>query len=206
MFPTVEVRWFYPGRVPAGVSAWFRRCVGQFEEPAPRTDYYLCLAGGDVLGVKLREGRIEIKGRGQQFGVVRFHDRVAGLLERWRKWTFMLADAESALARVQASTPAWIGVRKERRLRRYGLVDGSQVVAIAPGVHAPWECCLELTRIDVAGRPWWSVAFEASGDASALRENLLTTARHVLGAADPPALTAVDSCGYPHWLDGIRRS
>ena len=57
---TDEIRWFFPGAIPAGVLGWFRD--GAPIAPAPkRTDIYLPLPERLALSVKLREGRLEIK-------------------------------------------------------------------------------------------------------------------------------------------------
>ena len=62
MLPTTEIRWFFAGDVPAAVGAWFGRAVPAAEPPAARRDYYLQQAERrDDLGVKLREGRVEVK-------------------------------------------------------------------------------------------------------------------------------------------------
>lgn len=63
MYPTAEVRWFHRGKVPLDVMAWFLRLHGEPEEPGHRVDYYLRLSDADALGIKLRDGRIEIKTR-----------------------------------------------------------------------------------------------------------------------------------------------
>jgi hypothetical protein len=168
-----------------------------------REDHYLQLRDTDTLGIKLREGRVEVKQRVRDQGVFRLQERVTGVVEHWRKWSFQLAAAHRALSSIAAPPTAWIPVRKERLLRTYGLtVDGSVVPVPAPEAlrHA---CELELTRVDVAGQDWWTLAFEAFGDESALQERLLLVARHVFAAGEPPALNASESRGYADWLGRI---
>ncbi|MGD8968471.1 MAG: hypothetical protein PVI07_13255, partial [Anaerolineae bacterium] len=62
-----------------------------------REDHYLRLSDTYALGIKLRQGRIEAKQRVRRPGVVRFHERVTGIVEHWRKWSFQLAEPSRAL-------------------------------------------------------------------------------------------------------------
>ena len=203
MYPTAEVRWFLQGPVPHDVKAWFQRRTGSVEQEPPRVDRYLRLLGSEGLNVKLREGRIEIKQRVGQASVMRFHERVSGLVETWRKWSFEIAEPGGSRSETAPPGSSWIGVRKERRLRAYRVENGEDVVAwIGPG--SPREGCeLELTRVRAAGQVWWTVAFEAFGDESTLRENLLLVVRNVLSADEPPLLPGSNTCGYAAWLSSL---
>ena len=199
MFPTMEVRWFGEGTVPAEVWEWFHQGEQEPEGQPTRIDYYLRLPNTDSLGIKLREGRVEIKQRHRQHGVVHFHKRVAGVVEHWRKWSFQLARLPS----IVTPAPSWIGVSKERKLRRYRLTADQVVVAVSAHEHPDQGCGLELTNIRVAGKDWWSLGFEAFGDEAILQETLLRVAKQVLAVSEPPTLDAADSCGYPKWLEMI---
>lgn len=200
MYPTAEVRWFYAGRVPPEVRAWFRQAVRQPMGPLHRVDYYLRLADGDSLGIKLREGRVEIKKRLGQRGVVHFHRRVAGVVERWRKWSFVLAEAGQEVASLIHPASSWIGVQKERALCRYRLEGSQQGVVVPAGEPASLGCGLELTTLRLWGEEWWTVGFEAFGGEASLEEALLLAADLALGE-EPPVLEARDSYGYPRWLE-----
>jgi hypothetical protein len=168
-------------------------------------DYYLRLAGGDSLGIKLREGRIEIKQRHGPTGVVRLHDRVAGQVEHWRKWTFPLDEASSELSGLLLPPSSWIGVEKARRLRTYRVAGDDTIVAISARGYPERGCSWELTRLRVRGEAWWTLGFEAFGEQASLRERLLLVADQVLGAQEPPALEAGDSFSYPRWLSLLAR-
>src|SRR5205807_8153515 len=48
---SAELRWFFPGRPPGPVVAWFEVNA---EAPQTRVDVYLVLPGTDALGVKIR--------------------------------------------------------------------------------------------------------------------------------------------------------
>lgn len=200
MLPTMEVRWFSEGMIPSGVQEWFQRAKGDPEEQPQRVDYYLRPAEGGLLGIKLREGRLEVKQLCRQLGVVHFHERVAGLVEQWRKWSFGLPADRSVLAGASAPSTSWIGVTKERRLYRYRLAGDRQIVAVSATDHVGPGCDLELTSVGVEGQAWWSLGFEARGDESSIQDIFLLVAQQVLAATTPPGLSARDSYSYPRWL------
>ena len=206
MFPTVEVRWFYKGTVPPQVAAWFDKVGQEPSELAERTDYYLYLGDGDALGIKLREGRIEIKQRQRQFGPTTFHDRVTGMVEQWHKWSFALAGSADPLGEMPIPTGSWIGVQKVRRLRRYHLA-GDQRREIKAATGWPVQGChFELTELVVEEQVWWSVCLEVFGAKSTFQQTLAFVAGHIMTRNQPPLLDVNNSYGYPRWLEMIRCS
>jgi hypothetical protein len=200
VFPTAEVRWFARGPIPPPVETWFRQGAGSVDREPGRVDHYLQLAHVDSLGIKLREGRIEIKQRVDRHRLIRFHERVAGLVERYHKWSFQLSDPDTALARATAAAESWVPVRKERQLRRYRVADDGRIIALTASASPHRGCELELSRVEVAGETWWTLAFEAFGEPSTLRADLLEVAGYVFASDGSPALLARDSCGYAAWL------
>jgi hypothetical protein len=74
-----------------------------------------------------------------------------------------------------------------------------------PGSSAPGEqpgCAVELTAVDVRGEPWWTLGFEATGPADALRRELDAAAALVFADALPGGveLGMDDSQSYVQWL------
>ena len=205
MFPSVETRWFYDGTIPPHVLRWFREYQGSLQEPARRVDYYLRLADGDSLGIKVREGRLEIKQRHRRYGMVEFHERATGLVEHWRKWSFQLAQASDWLPRVGGSDSSWIAVSKYRWLYRYRIAGDRDVVPIDAVEYPKQGCDLELTRVKAEGREWWTWGFEAFGEPAALQGNLVLVAAHVFATHAPPiVLDATHAQSYPAWLSVLR--
>jgi hypothetical protein len=200
MYPTMEVRWFYRGRIPAEVVAWYSRIGPSPEEQPGRMDHYLRLADNDSLGIKLREGRLEIKQRTGRPEVVDFHPRVSGVVERWRKWSFPLAENETALTGPEST---WVAVEKRRRLRRYRVTGDKQVQAAPGEAKLVGGCELELTRLKAVDQQWWSLCFEAFGDEANLEAYLRLSVQHVVRKTEPPALDIKDSRSYPAWLEAI---
>jgi hypothetical protein len=199
MFPTVEVRWFNKGVVTPRVLNWFQQDKGKIEKQPARIDYYLRVADGGSLGIKLREGRIEIKQRYHQEGVVRFHERVAGQVEHWHKWSFELAERSKVGMAIPASS--WVEVEKKRIIQRYRITNQGNTEVVSVRAYCDWGCDLELTSINVEGEQWWSLGFESFGDETAIRAGLILVVRKVLAAEEPPAFNAEDSYGYPKWLE-----
>jgi hypothetical protein len=200
MFSTAEVRWFYRGPIPLEVETWFDRGAGRAEQRPSREHHYLRLEDTYALGIKLRGGCIEIKQRVRRPGVFHFHKRVTGIVEHWRKWSFQLAEPDRALSSITGPTASWIAVRKERMLRLYRLTTQKYVVPASSSPPPREGCELELSRVYVGERDWWTLAFESFGEESLLQEQLELVARHVFAADEPPSLNASQSRGYPDWL------
>jgi hypothetical protein len=202
MFPTVEVRWFQQGQVDPDVQAWFHRVAEHAEEQSPRTDYYLQEANAGGIGIKLREGLVEIKERRHFYGRVEFHPHVRGIVDGWRKWSFPYPE-DIDLGDSAAFDQSWIGVEKARWLALFQVEDDG--VEAAPGSTEPsFGCGLELTRVEARESIWWSVGLEAFGAKDQNYERLITTADHIFSTADPPRFQADHSYAYTKWLDLIQ--
>ena len=200
MYPTLEVRWFTRGSIPEEVREWFARGEPPPMSEPPRVDHYLRLQRSNALGIKLREGRIEIKQRLHQYGKIRFHRRVTGAIEHWRKWTMPLAVTGEGMAEILVPGSSWINVRKERMLRGYRCEVGGQVIATG-GEYVDRGCHMELSTVQAGDRVWWTLAFEAYGTEPSLRGSLTSTMGHILGNDGvPTTLDARDSYGYARWL------
>ena len=201
LISTVEVRWFFQGKIPRQVQAWFHGGLGQLTPAQARVDHYLRIAEGDALGVKLREGRIEVKQRQRLLGAMPLQARVSGIVEHWRKWSFPLTRRTGPALDTPVPALGWVGVHKERQLSRYRLTGDGKLVAMSPARYPEQGCDLELTAVRVRGREWWTLALEAFGPSSSVCENLQRVAEVVFGTGDSPTLDATDSYGYPRWLE-----
>lgn len=186
MESTAEMRWFWPGN---GNDSDFRALAQRLGlGPAQtRTDHYLVFPEPGV-GVKMREGRLEIK---QRVGV-RAEPEWAGIMEHWVKWS---ADAAPDHFRGNGT---WRAVRKSRRL--LVLVPGEAGLLPAPSGSDPGEGCnLELTELEMDGTRAWTLGFEAYG--AFRREQLLKSVvcRHATDLTMIPASIG-QSMAYPEWL------
>jgi hypothetical protein len=199
MLPTVEARWFMAGRPAEEVQRWFER-RGPVTNAQPRTDSYLCLPGMTSIGVKLREGKLEVKRRDIDFGLAPLGSRATGRLGLWRKWSFTVAGTD----RTEAPDDDWISIEKKRRLRKYAISGITGLTAVDPDSFPERGCSVELTEMNVRDVEWWSVGFEAFGpDEAHLRGTLELVATTCLDSQDHPALHAENSFDYPEWLAGL---
>ena len=76
MLITAEIRWFLRGTLPAEVSRWFEGVCGNATRYPPRVDLYLALPETDTVGVKLREGLLEVKRKDGDLGLLDLHPDV----------------------------------------------------------------------------------------------------------------------------------
>ena len=203
MFPTVEVRWFQQGQADSALRAWFRHVAHQAQEQTPRVDYYLRASNPDNLGIKLREGLVEIKEHHQTYGQVSFHQHVHGHVDGWRKWSFPQPET---MPRVDSETfhQAWIGVKKERWLCLFR-IRSETLEAVPLSTQPKAGCGLELTQVEASGETWWSVGLEAFGKEEENFERLLKVGKHIF-AQDPPSFERPYSRSYPQWLATLERS
>ncbi len=184
MLTTAELRWFYLGQLPQEISQWFQQDFldGQLEPPEEREDLYLYSPENDYMGIKLRQGRLEIKWRKAELGVLRFGDRVEGKAEKWGKWLCEDPTSESFQPKDVVGKKSWMSVKKVRSQRQYE------------------NCGVELTQLSVRGNNWWSFALEATGGDVSLMNNLQTVASSVFKSYRNPKLQVQDSYSYPSWL------
>lgn len=183
MLTSIELRWFYLGELPQEISLWFEQdeLEGQLQSPEEREDVYLDISRCEYLGIKLRQGRLEIKWRQAELGVVRFGQQVEGKLEKWSKWLCEDPTAETFQPEAVVGK-TWVSVKKVRSQRLYD------------------SCTLELTQLSIQSQDWWSLAFETSGTDTNMVDKLQSIADRVFKIYSGPKLQAQDSYAYPHWL------
>lgn len=115
----------------------------------------------------------------------------------WEKWSFPLAEP--------LEVAGWLTLHKLRRKRVFALVDGSLVER--PVAEAETACTVEVTEVSVEDEAWWTIGFEARGDASTLEAELRATAAALVGRRLPSGveLAGKTSMSYVHWLQRGRR-
>jgi hypothetical protein len=205
MFSSAEIRWFYPGHVPPEVMRWFKNAGIHLNQQPERIDYYLEVPQSDFLGLKFREGRVELKQRYGEIEKWRCHDSVIGWIEYWTKWGYEVKDLEAARATIRDHPGSWNGVVKNRSLHLYEITDRGRISGCLPGIFPPMGCGWEVTQIRLEGdkRSWWSMGFEAFGPAEKLRYALLEAINHVMPPTEVIELAPENSYGYPHWLNKV---
>ena len=191
---SLELRWFFDNEdVPA--QAFFAETA---PEPS-RVDDYLETGRSD-LGFKGRgEGtKVETKYLLGSLGVVQLLPGVTGKLERWRKLSLTVDDAELE------KSGDWLHVEKVRRLRRYAF-DGGKASEVSPSAYPAAGCSVEFTALccRAAGAPElhaWTLGFEAFGSRAWLLGVLQATCRAALDAGLRVNSGPTSSMSYPEWL------
>ncbi len=219
MYYSGETRWFFRGEMPEAIAAWFGAGEsGQFEPE--RTDFYLGIPLCRTLGVKIREGRLELKALVGSAGVREFADTVTAIRETWVKWS--VGGGRKGMLRDLVTRPDdhWIQVSKKRCLRRFSLENGKVKETTAPAVQSVPGCQVELTAVDLilggdgSGRPgpgarrgaesWWSLSLESFGQPESAIGNLDRTAEQFFGTLPPIPLPEARSLSYPAWLADLQ--
>jgi hypothetical protein len=199
---TAEVRWFYPGAAPERMAAWFTHVDAATEVEPPRVDHYLRVLETDGIGIKYREGRIEIKQRHASVPVTLI-PRAIGLVELWRKWGFGLA-AYAENGAVFEEDAEWISVEKRRWVRTYRPGPDGAIEVTQRSLLPQCECSVELTEVLVGDQAWWTLGFEASGEETTLKRSLEAVVCHVINHMPVHTFDLAHSYGYPRWLQLLR--
>lgn len=205
---SAEMRWFFAGEIPAAVREWFGG-GGLAASEEPRTDQYL-LFPSTTVGVKFRQGNLEIKPLVEEHGVRRWGG-VGGRMQTWVKWSCSAPEVAVLRRRIVASRSQSVAVKKRRVMRTFSCDRGLREVEARA-----WPrdgCHVELTDLVVGRRRYWTFGLEAFGYAHPQRVTtfLLLTAKRVLDDPERPrtfrtpqsardSFRAARSLSYPEWL------
>jgi hypothetical protein len=188
---SLEVRWILRGQLPAAVEDWFGRFPA---EAMALQDAYLLDPHLPGLSVKVRGGRaLGVKVYGGSPGLLEVAGRARGRLQSWQKWSFPHGPASPS----SGDSAGWRLVSKRRRISFFAQATGMG----SPQLGEP-GCTVELTAVDLGGEPWWTLCFEATGPADALRRELDAAVAVVFADAPPDGveLGIDDSQSYAQWL------
>ncbi len=200
MYPTSEIRWFCPGKLPEEVIGWYQAHAGIPEDKSPRKDQYLCIPGYDTMGIKIREGNIEIKALIKTRRLFSLGENSLGYAGDWRKWSFLLKDESPPLHQLMNPASSWIEVYKKRSLLRYQITTEKNTKSISTGIPCLAGCDVELTEIFIRQDPWWSLCFEAFGPEAENHQNLDLMINSFFQPPPPFSFKSQDSFSYPELL------
>jgi len=192
---SMEVRWIFAGPLPAAMAGW----IGRF--PAQTTvleDAYLVDPHLPGLSVKVRERRaLEVKAYHGSPGTIEVPRRARGRLEAWQKWSFPC----DPVGRGLGDRAGWQAIGKTRRISQFSQAGGPAAARAAGPGERP-GCAVELAGFRTKGEDWWTLGFEATGPAAALRGELEAAAALVFGRALPGEveLDMADCMSYAQWL------
>ena len=197
---SAEIRWFIKGKIPLEVFDWFIGLNENYVNQAERTDYYLHPISDDSLGIKLREGRVEVKQRLNHIGNITPGENVAGIAEKWQKWSFELKEANHIFSDSFIQNK-WLPVNKTRILVNYGITEDN-IVAQKEEVSYKNGCLTELTSVLINKKEWWTLGLEAYGEENRLLDNLVLISHLILNDKVNIRFSLNDSLSYPGWLKG----
>lgn len=175
-----EVRWFGQGAVPIVLQQWSEE--NELTTQPVRTDHYLIHSAGNAIGIKWREGNLQIKEK-----------VVENVKKPWighyKKWSFGLKEND-LLQRIEAHEE-WIAVTKKRELAKWRVEEGA-LYRTDPG-NEEIGVELEISAVMCKEKLWWTVAFEATGGAQNLEKGLKEI--------KIPEIKGAHLMGYAEWLE-----
>jgi len=215
-----EVRWFFPGelaRFPE-LEHWIKTAKPFADEgvvPPPQAkgrlggdpDVYLLVPSADDVGVKWREGQLQIKGRMARRGLQRFGRRFYGYVEVWAKWSYENPDVKHAFedwfVPGATRTSETVPVTKTRILRKTRLDARRQYVEVSTKDAFPDRGLnVELTDLEIEGQRYCSLGLEAYPDDTDMAEAFTEVAEAWLRdlSGTGAVLAEHQSMGYPEFL------
>lgn len=212
LYKSTEARWFFPQEAVnlAAWQGWFK--IAASHRQSPRTDAYLMQPQTAAVGIKQREGRLEVKSlvtAPAPFALQPLSFRVTGTHDSWIKWSFKSPN-DAALAASLATQGPWFAVHKKRALHLLVLEAGDAHL-LEEHQHVAQGCIAELTELHTAQGDWLTLGFEAFGEDLAEGKNPARLLGYVQGflerlGAPPEALDTPRSQSYPLWLQQLNRS
>ena len=212
------VRWFFEGSAEdhLDLKKWFETTEpvaksGAVGAPSwtPRKnddpDVYLQIPGSEDLGIKWREGELQIKGRTAVLGTQIFGEIHQGRVERWVKWSFAKMPDEFRMLFAEGTRLPCVFVHKTRAIRKLRLdtMSGTALEVDAKTFVDRGLGC-ELTNLEVSGKRFCSLAFEAFPDDAAMHDAFARTVSAFLDGLQNARLSAAKSMSYAIWLGQFR--
>jgi hypothetical protein len=197
-FKTTEVRWFARGALPDELFTWFEELGEPLAKADNRTDVYLQSSSPD-LGVKLRQGNLEVKYRQAKLGTIDIDGKISQV-EQWSKW-ICIDDAARFTPENIADRSGWIKVGKVRYQRLYQVkfTDPIELTSIAQPTDG--AAAIEITQLQLNNHSWWTIACEYLGDKIDLECQFCPLVKLLLLGSPLPINNSSISCGYPEWLN-----
>jgi hypothetical protein len=168
-----ELRWFHKGNIPKKIDRWFTN-NRFFKKQTPTSykfsDCYLHTTDLKCVSVKFRGNKLDIKWRNADYPISQMNGVVNGMVEDWLYWTWNDAQAEDKIdlfIKRNKNNDPWI-ILKKRLQRKYNIISSSSSTnnhTLMPITDKhemnKADCAIELTRIDIKGKLWWSIGIDA---------------------------------------------
>jgi len=196
-----EIRWFYNHTFDEILDWWNRDDLPSVDE-GNRSDYYVFIPNVDFLGIKNREGRLEVKWRIPNSQKKFETSKLEGLIEEWVKWSWSDSKPQvnDELFDFLSKYPQgpMIKILKRRRSRKFKLISKDKFEPVDWVSLTDSGLSMELTEITIGGSKWWSVGFETLGNKINLE--LFQTKIKEMSNKIPVKLKLENSFGYPKWI------
>ena len=179
---TLELRWFFQGKIPEEVKRWFNK--GFFDNEGPLLekeeetyqDIYLFNPEVIYSSVKLRNGKFGIKWRKNTYPIaIRINKtNISGIAEEWKLWELKdnKASEEIQMYIDRNDKHPWIKINKNRQRYHFKISDKTKEL-LEPETGRPnADCSIELTNVIVEKNKdisWWTIGidlFEKSSSSS----------------------------------------
>lgn len=211
LFHSAEIRWFFRGKPHEEFNSWFE-ADGLHRDEGARVDDYLVLPRCATTGIKIRDGRFEVKAATGRPAMVEMPNGMRGFKGTWVKWSRKAGDAAAVRSLITGADETVLSIEKRRSLRLISL-EGDAPVEIRPGERQLVQGCqvestilraAPLGRDLAAAAHWWSLSLEAFGEIDDIVVNLDEVTGYLFRDDIGIAADERDSMSYPAWLDRLR--
>ncbi|MCL6259907.1 hypothetical protein M3O96_12455 [Aquiflexum sp. TKW24L] len=226
LFQSAEIRWFLPPTLEWEVALeWFMGDDYKKTDPIAdnisgkifsnnikreelRTDEYLIIPHCTSVGVKKRQGKLEVKA---QIGTPEkyIHNSISGEINYWFKWSFQPSESNISIMKEDLNLSGeWFKIFKVRYLLKLSKVK-NDIIEISPEEWPESGCQVELTQIWREGdlQKWTSFGFEAFGGSfQNMKENLTESILFFLSTRKKTSLILQtdNSVSYPEWIQNFK--
>jgi len=214
---SAELRWFINEDIPVEVKKWFNASKLK-KESKERTDTYLIYPKVKTCGVKFRNNKFEIKTLVEDLGLQEYSPNVKGHAGIWEKWSTKDELIKTFKQKVAEGEADWIAVKKKRVTRKFSVDKTSIKEVDDPQRNLDNGCNVELTKIEIDKKKYWSLAFDSfseKDDLSEVKDNLKRTVDKLLSESDCPftskdasllkLLSKEKSYSYPGFLAQFKK-
>lgn len=191
MYWTKEIRWFL-SEENEYIREWFDDLDSDSHEE--RTDLYLNL-NDEKVGVKLRDGQIDIKHRLGTRAKGCLNTNSWGCFETFGKWSFSAQEGEKLYQQIGNGVyDEWVEIKKSRSIVQICNKNGKSSL-LSPSIQVDSGCQLEYTDFELNDKRWFTFGLEWFGNETVYIEPDLIS--EILGDS---ALGCQQSMGYAEFL------
>ncbi len=175
-----------------------------------RTDEYLIIPQCTTVGVKQRQGKLEVKARIGEKENYR-NEPLSGIIDYWSKWSLQPSETNfSTLEKDLQHSGEWLKINKIRYLLKLSRSENS-ISIVTPDAWPEKGCQVELTQVwaDGSDEKWTSFGFEAFGGSfQNLGHTLKDSILFFISKKNQPTFlfSTQNSLSYPAWLQFFQKN